>query len=485
MAETGLLSLPREKPRTWQILSAWALAACVGLLASGCGTGPRSPVGGTGPTGNTVPITLAVTDNPPAGVTILGFEVTITGASLTNQSGSSATLIPSTNPVTLELKRLEGDSTLIANTNVPIGTYSNLTVSIANPSVTFANNSGSTITVGSVNCANGATCQVQLPAASNVVITTGPFPLTVSAGTIESLILDFNMTSLLSPTFGVNFAAGMSVGGGATTAADVVTSVEDQVGQVTAIDSAHNDFTFVTSQATYKVNVDLNTEFMDFLSAGCSSANIGCLAVNQVVAVNMNLMGDGSLDATGVTFEDTGLEEMLTEGIIFSVDSSTQFRMAVLDTLPTSQSIGPGTIATVTMSGITNFSVDDEGPSTTAFSFIGPGNLVVGQEVQVKELSTSVGAAIQADRVRLRASRWTATVGSITSPNFVLNGLPALFTSKGFNQIQVQTTLSVTEFAGTTQSFSNLSTGMNVTARGQIFLSNGGLVMPASKITGR
>ena len=381
------------------------------------------------------------------------------------------------------MKRLEGDSTLVATTNAPLGTYSNLTVSIANPSVTFVNNSGNAITVGSVNCANGATCQMQPAAASNVVITTG-FPLTIAAGTMQSLILDFNMANLLTPTFGVDFAAGMSASGTPTTATNVVTSVEDQVGQVTAIDSAHNNFTFVTSQATFKVNADLNTEFMDFLSAGCSSANIGCLAVNQAVAVNMNLMGDGSLLATGVTFEDPNVDEMLTEGIIFSVDSSTQFRMVVLDTLPTSQSIGPGTIATVTMSGITNFSVDDEGPSTTAFSFIGSSDLIAGQEVQVKELSTSVGAAIQADRVRLRASRWTATVGTVTSPNFVLNGLPALFSSKGFNQIQVQTTLGVTEYAGSTQSFADLSTGMTVTARGQIFLSNGALVMPASKITG-
>ena len=484
MSEAELLSLPREKSRAWQVLSAWALAACLGLLGTGCGTSASHFTSGGGPTGNTAPITFAVADNPPAGVTILAFEVTITSAALTNPTGSPATLVASTSPVTLELKRLEGDSTLVATTNAPLGTYSNLTVSIANPSVTFLNNSGGPITVGSLNCANGATCQVQPPAASNVVITTGPFPLTIAAGSTQSLILDFNMANLLSPTMSVNFAAGMSVSGGATTPSDVVTSIEDQVGQVTAIDSAHNNFTFVTSQAAFKVNVDLNTEFMDFLSAGCSGANIGCLAVNQAIAVNMNLMGDGSLLATGVTFEDPNLDEMLTEGIIFSVDSSTQFRMVVLDTLPTSQSIGSGTIATVTMSGITNFSVDDEGPSTTAFSFIGPSNLVVGQEVQVKELSTSVGAGIQADRVRLRASRWTATVGTVTSPNFILNGLPALFTSKGFNQIQVQTQ-NVTEFATPNGIFTDLSTGLPVTVRGQIFLSSGTLVMPASKITSR
>ena len=123
--------------------------------------------------------------------------------------------------------------------------------------------------------------------------------------------------------------------------------------------------------------------------------------------------------------------------------------MVVLDTLPATQGIGPGSIATVTLSGITTFSVDDEGADTSAFTFIGSSNLVAGQEVQVKDLSTSSGTAINADRVRLRGPRWTATVSTVSSPNFNVNLLPSLFTSKGFSQIQVQTS-AATEFAGTT-----------------------------------
>ena len=80
-------------------------------------------------------VTLAVSDTPSSGVTILSFEATITGASLTSSSGSSATLISNSNPLTLELKRLEGDSTLAASVSVPAGTYNNLTISVANPHV--------------------------------------------------------------------------------------------------------------------------------------------------------------------------------------------------------------------------------------------------------------------------------------------------------------------------------------------------------------
>ena len=51
------------------------------ILASGCGTRPRGSGGGAG-SGTTVPFTLAVTDQPPNGVTILSFTITVTGAVL-------------------------------------------------------------------------------------------------------------------------------------------------------------------------------------------------------------------------------------------------------------------------------------------------------------------------------------------------------------------------------------------------------------------
>lgn len=454
-------------------------------LAAGCGGGPSNfSTSGGGGTGNSANVTLAVTGNGPSGVSILSFEATITSVSLMSSTGSSATLISSASPVTLELARLAGDSTIAASASIPTGTYNNITISIANPTITFQNNSGSSITVGSVTCAVGATCQVSPSAAANVVITTAPFPLTVTAGTAQNFILNFNLANILSPAFAVNFSAGINLMASATSSSSVVTSIEDQVGQVTAIDVAHESFTFVTSENTFKVNVDSNTAFNDFLGGGCGTANIGCLAANQAVAVNMNLMGDGSVLATGVTFEDSNVNEPLTEGVISSIDSSTQFHMVVLDSLPASNQLAPGTIAIVTMSGITTFSIDDEGLATSAFSFISASNLVVGQEVQVKDLSTSLGSQLQADRIRLRASRVTATVGTIASPNFNLTSLPSLFTNKSFAQIQVRTSNGITEFAGTTPAFANLSGGMSATVRGQIFLSSGSLVMPASKVTG-
>ena len=260
-------------PRMWNKFSPvsrlWLAPALLSLIVAGCNGGAGHFSSGGGPSGSSATVTLAVSDTPSLGVTILSFEATITGASLTSTSGSSATLISSSNPLTLELKRLEGDSTLAASVSVPTGTYNNLTISVANPTFTFLNTSGGTLTVGGINCLNNATCQVQPSAAANVVFATAPFPLTVSANTPVSLVLDFDLNTIISNTLGVNFSAGMNVTSASGSSGTVVESVEDQVGKITALDIAHGNFTFATSQAAFKVNMDMNTAFQDFLSFGC------------------------------------------------------------------------------------------------------------------------------------------------------------------------------------------------------------------------
>ena len=54
------------------------------LATGGCGTRPLGSGGGAS-SGTSVPFTLAVTDQPPSGVTILSFTITVTGAVLATE----------------------------------------------------------------------------------------------------------------------------------------------------------------------------------------------------------------------------------------------------------------------------------------------------------------------------------------------------------------------------------------------------------------
>ena len=99
--------------------------ACLGMTViapvfSGCGGTASNMSTNTPPASasQTSAVTLTVTDAPPAGVTVLSFEVTVNGAVL---NPGNVQLIA--NPQRIEVKQLETDSAFLSTMNVPAGTY--------------------------------------------------------------------------------------------------------------------------------------------------------------------------------------------------------------------------------------------------------------------------------------------------------------------------------------------------------------------------
>jgi hypothetical protein len=80
-------------------------------------------------------VVLFGTDTPLCNV--VSFEVTITSLTLTPQGGGAAvTVISSTNPVTVDFASLIGFATLLKMTDIPAGTYSQLSLTLATPQLT-------------------------------------------------------------------------------------------------------------------------------------------------------------------------------------------------------------------------------------------------------------------------------------------------------------------------------------------------------------
>jgi predicted component of type VI protein secretion system len=71
-------------------------------------------------------VTVTVTDTPPAGVTLLSFEILVTGATL---NPGNVQLV--TSPLKIEVKKLETESAFLATVNVPAGNYQSITVALA------------------------------------------------------------------------------------------------------------------------------------------------------------------------------------------------------------------------------------------------------------------------------------------------------------------------------------------------------------------
>ncbi len=114
-------------------------------------------------------------------------------------------------------------------------------------------------------------------------------------------------------------------------------------------------------------------------------------------------------------------------------------------------------------------------------------DLLVGQEVKIRPVSITPvpagGLMVTTDHVALHLSQFTATVASVSAPNFVVNNLPGLFTSNAITQVQVQTS-PVTEFEGAT-AVSGIGVGNVVSLRGLLFKTAGDPLLAARKVRDR
>ena len=84
-----------------------------------------------------------MTDDPPSGVSVLFFQVSLTSATLTPAAGSGSTSLVSLveNPIQIDVTQLQALSAFLANENVPAGTYSSLSLTFANPQLVILNSS--------------------------------------------------------------------------------------------------------------------------------------------------------------------------------------------------------------------------------------------------------------------------------------------------------------------------------------------------------
>lgn len=449
-----------------------------GVFLVGCGDGSTNPPGGGGG-GSSAPVSVTVRDNPPAGVTVLSFEVTVTGAVL--QPGNVSLV---STPIEIEIKRLETETAFLTTINVAAGTYTSITVTFSNPELTIVNNSGAAL----AGCANGAACELRPPLTAGSVSYNGaPFPLTVTANTPIGLLLDFDLFNSIpgnlaniAPTF--TFSQLPVVQG-----TGQLEEIEDLVGRVTAKDTANNQFTLqVGGGLSLVIRVDNNTMFEDFNEVGCATANFACVAVGQLLEVDLHLMPGGVLLAKKVEAEDNDNEEEL-EGFIMQILSPTQFQMVLQEELIDIAGLDVGNVVVVNLLPGTQFRIDDDGMNVNSADFDAASDLMVGQTVEVEKKSTPAGTppAFDTDRVKLKDTRFRATVQSVDTANskFTLNNLPALFAALGITSLDVNVT-SQTRFEDVA-GLSALAPGNTVSVRALLFKGAATPFMLAKKVRKR
>lgn len=457
------------------ILGVCGLLLLCALVIYSCGGSMMNPLQ---PGASAMSVT--VTDTPPMGVTVLSFEVSVTGATL-NPGGVD--LLAGRGPVRIEVEQLETESAFLNTARVAPGTYTSLNLTFANPELTFKNGTTGTL----AGCAAGAVCEIK-PTGTLTSMVNFPSPGLTVAGTSSGMIgmgddeeqtamgiqLDLNVDTIVSGTMGVDFTQS-----GAVSAQQLVRKgegefddVDELKGAVQNLNTMSMTFTLHTMDGDFSITTDNNTRF-EF--DNCMANNFSCLMNNMVVRVDAMMMPGGIFLAREIGFEDDAEDDEL-EGVVFKIDDAMHFEMVVLDELRSLNNVSVGNPVVVTLSSPA-FQVQMEelnAPSGLVSAFQGAtdtSQLLSGQVVEIRLTappSAGPPISVTANRVRLRMTQFTANVtGAPVPPNFTVSSLPSLFTNAGITSIQVDTS-SRTRFIGVSD-LSGLADGNTVSLRGLLF----------------
>lgn len=452
--------------------------ACVFLIFS-CGGSMNNPLR---PGASMLSVT--VTDTPPMDVTVLSFEVSVTGATL-NPGGVD--LLAGRGPVRVEVEQLETESAFLGTASVAPGTYTSLNLTFANPELTFKN--GTTMTLA--GCASGAVCEIK-PSGTLTSMVNFPPPGLVIRGnpgssgmmgedmggdneaTAMGIKLDLDVNTIVSAAMGVDFSQT-----GAVTLTQLAREMEGEFddvnelkGTVQNLNTTNMTFTLHTMNGDFPITTDTNTRF-EF--ENCMANNFSCVQANMVVEVDAMMMPGGVFLAREISFEDNAEDDEM-EGVVFKIDDATHFEMVVLDELRSLNNVNVGNPVVVTLSN-PSFQVQTEdvnAPSALASAFqsaTDTSQLLTGQTVEVRltaPANPGPPVMVTSDRVRLRMTQLTANVsGAPIPPTFMLGSLPSLFTGAGITTIKVDTS-SATDFDNLA-GVSGLADTNAVSVRGLLF----------------
>ena len=445
----------------------------------GCGNNTQSS---TPPPTSATPVSLTMWDQPPAGVDVLAFEVTVSSAVL--QPGNVSLLA---NPIDLEISKLEVETAFLSTTNAPPGNYNSLTVTFAKPELTILNSSGAPIS----GCGIGQLCELKPPLVQTSVTYAGqPLPLTITADTPAGLVVDLDLMKSIQSDFSINPSLTLAEVS-APPGSDHVQHIDDMAGQVTAINAAQNQFSLQVGGSTGRsitVGVDNRTVFEDFDEASLANA-FSSVAVGQVLEVEAFLKADANLLAKEVELEDKDEQEGGSlEGTLVSLDSATQFKMVVTGETRDVAGVKSGNPVIVTVLSGAEFQIDkEELVIPSGLTFASSTDLIPGQGIDVHPASAVSGSPLSTTtaRVRLDESHFTARVQSISGSDFVVDNLPGLFSAAVPLIASIDIRTSATTDFENISGLPGLAPGDTVSIAGLLFKSATRPVLIADKIRKR
>jgi len=391
---------------------AMASVAVIGILMQiGCG-GPGS--GGVHIV--TTPGTLAVFggDAPQCGV--ISFSVTITGLTLTPQSGSSpVSVLPGGNPLTVDFASLMDFATMFSLSNVPPGTYDALGITLSNPQLTYLDTSTTPSSFKTI-APSMASLSINLDLSPALtVVSNGVGALQLDFNLLNSVSLGSNSQFTVNPTFTASLPSASGSNG--------FGQFDDLSGLVQSVSTTSTNTSFVGSFTISRPNAPTLTVYVTSSTSFVGVSGLSGLTAGTFVEIGAFLSASTNLVANTVVAEapeDAASGEAAFTGLITSrtptSGSATQFTLLVQEENPDVSSrvplFSPLTVNIAPSS--TTFGLAAQAADFANFSY-GPTNLAVGQRVVVHGTLPSGSGTAQSATARSMFLRFQSILGNLST----------------------------------------------------------------------
>ena len=443
------------------------------LTWAGCGSGGTSILNRFG--AGTGTVVLLASDQPVCDVT--SFQVTVTGITLVPQNGgASVSVLSSSQPVTLDLASLMDVSALLSVTDVPAGTYSQISFTLSNPQLTsidFTQNPPVPATI--------------TPTMQSLTLTYDISPaLTVTTNGSAGLQVDFDLRHSLAVDTNENITGEANLLAQVTPVAAAPDTGFGELKELhglmqsvstTASGSFTGSVTIQTADGNNRVVHLTGATILNGLTSGLSN-----MLPQTFLEINAYVDSSGNVVASRLTAENVDQASLQNAGLIGEITSVTrlstgyisQFTLVVREEFPNvSADIPLQSTVQVNIGPSTTFNLSAPEDNTAQLSFDGT-NVGLGQVVTVHGNylpgQRGVPAVLNANSLYLHAQSVLGNFASLLTVGqdgktggFVFTPCSGVFQGQTISTL----TFSGTTFEGVTD-LNGLTTTPTLLVRGQV-----------------
>ncbi len=395
---------------------------------------------------------------------VLSFNVTLTSLKL-----DGATELLSA-PTTVDFARLLGLRTLLGFNTVPAGTYNNLTIAMSDPSIAFLDLTTTPPSVSNITGTFKDAGGNNVPSTTITVALTKP--LTVSSSGLAGLHFDFNLrnsiavdgtgqiTGVINPQIKVKPVA----------QTDPDAEVNDLRGGLVSVSASTNSFV-LQRIGGHNITIDVNSS-----TNFSGNFTLATLPNPSIIEVDGMVQADGSILAESVEVVST--EKAFVSGRIIAVNPASgpaqTVTLLVGEELPDVPNVPVGTISTIDVSQVTNYSIRLLDNWFTSFVF-NNSTLVPGQRVAMGGTINAATNTFVPTHIILRRQ---GVVGDLVLNSVVINnGNAGSFELQNNHMLGYVLGAPLSVLTANSTKFTNLNGLADIQSGGNMSLATYGLVL--------